>query len=175
MGYGAKWKVLEELMLELQKRGFETPPFIINDLRSAKLMIKIIEVGESKGDTAMKLDEILGGIESDLVIEAQNRLGDREVDKWLKRLDESILSTCEVKGESQSRLVTGVPRDQKWIRIEPIPNLPAEKLTLIAKENSLSVSQQKDGRLVIYGRQEGIMVFLKKMTEEAQPKSKVTS
>jgi hypothetical protein len=53
-----------------------------------------------------------------------------------------------------------------------MPNLPAEKLTLIAKENRLSVNQQKDGRLVVYGQQEGIKTFLKKMTEEAQPKNK---
>ncbi len=56
-----------------------------------------------------------------------------------------------------------------------MPNLPAEKLTVIAKENSLSVNQQKDGRLVVYGQQEDIKAFLKKMTEEAQPKNKIST
>ena len=175
MGYTAKWKVLEDLMLELHKKGYETPAAVINDLRSAKLMIKILEAGESKGDTTMKLEEILGSVESDLVTEAQNRFSGEEIDEWLRRLDEASLSTCEIKAESESTFVTGVPRDQKWIRIEPMPNLPAEKLMAIAKENSLSVNPQKDGRLVVYGQQEGIKAFLKKMTQEAQPKNKATS
>jgi hypothetical protein len=98
-----------------------------------------------------------------------------EVDEWLKRLDEASLLICEVKAKSESALIAGVPRDQKWIRVEPMPNLPAEKLMVIAKENSLSVNQQKDGRLVVYGQQEGIKAFLKKMTEAAQEKSQADS
>jgi hypothetical protein len=137
-------------------------------------MIKIAEAGESRGDTTMKLEEILGSVESDLITEAQTVLSAPEVDEWLKRLNEASLPTFEVRAESETTLITGVPRDQKWIRIEPIPNLPVEKLTQIAKENRLSVNQQKDGRLVVYGQQEGIKAFLKKMTE-AQPKDKAAS
>ncbi len=170
MGYAAKWKALEDLMIELRKKGFETPAGVINELRSAKLMIKIAETGECQGDTTLKLEEILGSLESDLVTEAQNVLTAQEVDVWLKRLDEASLPTCEVKFESEKGLITGVPRDQKWIRVEPMPNLPAVRLTQIAKENSLSTNPQKDGRLVVYGQQESIKAFLKKMTEEAQPK-----
>ncbi|MGA2386605.1 MAG: DUF2096 family protein [Candidatus Bathyarchaeia archaeon] len=174
MGYTAKWKVLEDLMIELRKKGFETPSNVISDFRSAKLMIKIGEAGEGSGDATMKLETILASVESDLITEAQNVLAEKEVDLWLKRLDEASLPTCEMRAESEKGFITGVPRDQKWIRIEPIPNLPAEKLTQIAKENSLSVNKQKDGRLVVYGQQEGLKAFLKKMTEEAQPKTKVT-
>ena len=87
-------------------------------------------------------------------------------------LTKLALPTYEPKGESESTLITGIPRDQKWIRVEPMPNLSAEKLTVIAKENSLSVNQQKDGRLVVYGQQEGIKTFLKQMAEQAQPKDK---
>ncbi len=170
MGYVSRWKILEDLMLGLHKKGFATPPNVINDLRSAKLMIKIAEAGESQGDAALKLEEILGSVESELINGAQTILSPQEVDEWLKRLDEASLPTCEIKSETETTLITGVPRDQKWIRVEPIPNLPAEKLTVIAKENSLSVKQQKDGRLVVYGQQDSIKAFLKKMAEAAQPK-----
>jgi hypothetical protein len=174
MGYAEKWKILEDLMLELKKKSYETPPGIINDLRNAKMMIKIDEAEEGKGDTAMKLEEILGAVESDLVGAAQTRLSPEEIDEWLKRLDDASLPTCEVKSETQKTFITGVPRDQKWIRIEPMPTLPADKLAVIAKETSLSVNKQKDGRLVVYGQQENIKAFLKKMTEAAQPKSQAT-
>jgi hypothetical protein len=167
MGYSAKWKVLEDLILELRKKGFETPPNVIYDLRSAKSMIKITETEGGKGDTTLKLEEILGNVESELINDSQNVLSAQETDEWLKRLNEATLSTCEAKSEAKSTLVTGVPRDQKWIRVEPMPNLPAVKLTQIAKENTLSVLKQNDGRLVVYGKQESIKAFLRRMTEEA--------
>jgi hypothetical protein len=56
-----------------------------------------------------------------------------------------------------------VPRDQKWVRVEPIANLPSGRIQQIAKEQNLQVNQQKDGRLVVYGQQEDIKEFLKKM------------
>ena len=170
MGYTAKWKVLEDMMLALRKKGVEIPPTVINDLRSAKLMIKIAEVGESPGDATLKLEEILGTVESYLVTEAQNILSTQSVNEWLKRLDEASLPTCETKAEKENTFITGVPRDQKWIRVEPIPTLPTERLKQIAEENNLSANQQKDGRLVVYGQQEDIKVFLKKMAEEATKK-----
>jgi len=169
MGYTAKWKVLEDLMLELRKKDVEMPPTVINDLRSAKLMINITEVG-GRGDATLKLEEILGSIESYLVTEAQNILSAPAVDDWLRRLDEATLPTCEIKGEKENTFITGIPRDQKWIRVEPMSNLPTERLKQIAKENNLSANQQKDGRLMVYGQQEDIRAFLKKMAEEVAEK-----
>jgi hypothetical protein len=170
MGYTAKWKVLEDLIVELRKRDVGMPPTVINDLRSAKLMIKIAEAGDSTGDSTLKLEEILGSLETYLITEAQNILSAQAVDEWLRRLDETILPTCETKGEKQDTFITGVPRDQKWVRVEPMSNLPTKRLEQIAKESNLSANQQKDGRLVVYGQQEDIKVFLKKMTEEATKK-----
>jgi hypothetical protein len=170
MGYTAKWKVLEDMMVELRRKGVEVPPTVINDLRSAKLLIKIAETGESAGDTTLKLEEILGSVESYLVTEAQNILSAQSVDDWLRQLDEATMPTCEIKCERENTFIIGVPRDQKWIRVEPMPNLQTERLKQIAKESNLSTNQQKDGRLVVYGQQEDIKAFLKKMAEEATKK-----
>ncbi|MGA2522899.1 MAG: DUF2096 family protein [Candidatus Bathyarchaeia archaeon] len=172
MGYTEKWQVLEDLMLALRKKGYDDPPNVVNDLRSAKMMIKIANAGVSSGDVALKLEEILGSVESLLITQTEIAMSSEEVDEWLKRLDEASLPTYEAKGEIESTLITGIPRDQKWIRVEPMPNFSAEKLTVIAKENNLSVNRQKDGRLVVYGQQEGIKTFLKQMAELAQLKDK---
>ena len=67
MGHTATWKILEELMLELRKRGAILPPNIINDLRSAKLMINISEFAGAKGDSTIRVDEYLGNFESILL------------------------------------------------------------------------------------------------------------
>ncbi len=170
MSYSAKWKVLESMMIELQKKGVRTTPEFLNDLRSAKLMIKISQSEGSKGDANLKLEEYLANVESYLVTQAQGVLSSDAIDEWLRRLDESNLQICEIGPESENKFITGVPRDQKWIRVEPMPNLNSERLKQIAKENNLSADLQKDGRLVVYGQQEGIKGFLKKMAEESSKK-----
>jgi hypothetical protein len=167
MDYAAKWKVLEDLMINLRKNGVEVPPNIIGDFQSSKAMIEIGAAGDSKEDATAKLEEVLANLESYLVAEAQKVLGVQAVDRWFRLLDEASLPTCGARVEKKKTFVTGVPRDQKWVRVEPLANLPTERLLQIAKESTLSVNQQKDGRLVVYGQQEGIRIFLKKMTEEA--------
>lgn len=175
MGYSAKWKVLEDLMVELRRKGFETPSDVIGDLRNAKMMISLAQETQRSEAANPKLEEILGNIESNLINEAQTVLDASEVDQWLRRLAEASFSICEVKFECKDNFVSGVPRDQKWVRVEPLPNLSTERLAQIAGESSLSVSLQKDGRLVVYGKQEAIKVFLKKMSEEATKRKPANS
>ena len=50
------------------------PPNVLNDLRSAKLMIKISESEGSRGDAEQKVEEYLGNVESSLINEAQKTL-----------------------------------------------------------------------------------------------------
>jgi hypothetical protein len=170
MSYTAKWKILESMMIELQKNGVVTPPDIMTDLRSAKLMIKISQSEGSKGDSMLKLEEYFANVESYLITEAQKVLSSDFVDEWLRRLDEASMQTCEITPEAEDKFITGVPRDQKWIRIEPMANLNSERLQQIAKETKLSADLQKDGRLVVYGQQDNIKAFLRKMTEESSKK-----
>jgi hypothetical protein len=166
MGHTATWKVLEDLMIELRKKGVSIPPEVINDLRSAKLMIKISEAEGSRGEASQKAEEYLGSVESYLITEGQKALSPEIVDQWFRRLEEANAETCEEQVE-ENKFITGVPRDQKWIRVEPVGNLPTERIQQIAKESNLSVNPQKDGRLVVYGQPECIKEFLKKMTAEA--------
>ncbi len=170
MGHTASWKVLEDLMLDLRKKGVAIPPNVVNDLRSAKLMIKISESG-SLGESAVKIDEFLGNVESILLAEAQKTLGSEYVDEWIRRLDEANVQceTCVGKKE-ENKFITGVPRDQKWVRVEPTGELTSERLKLIAKESNLMANTQKDGRLVVFGQKDDIKEFLKKITAEALKK-----
>ena len=169
MSHAATWKILEDLMIALMKKGATIPPTVINDLRSAKLMIKISESAGSTGDVSQKVEEYLGTVESFLINEAQKTLGTEIVDRWLRRLEDA---TAETSGEKieENKFITNVPRDQKWLRIEPISNLSPASIERIAKESNLSVNLQKDGRLVVYGQQEGIRDFLKKITLETTKK-----
>jgi len=166
MNYTASWKVLESLMIDLRKKDVAISPEVLNDLKSAKLMIKISDTEGSGEDTTQKVEEYLGRVESYLINEAQKTLSPENVDQWLKSLEEANAE----KGEKQIQekiFITGVPRNQKWVRVEPVENLPTERIQMMAKESNLSVNQQKDGRLVVYGQPECIKEFVKKMTAEA--------
>ena len=173
MGHTATWKVLEELMLDMQKKGANIPANVVNDLRSAKLMIQISESAGAKGDNAIKVDEYIGNVESLPLAEAEKTLGSKYVVGWLKRLDEARAQseTCQPKEQLiDDKFITGVPRDQKWVRVEPYDNLTNERIKEIAKENNLSINSQANGRLVAYGQPDNIKAFLKKMTLEATKK-----
>jgi hypothetical protein len=165
MGYLAVWKVLEEIITEFRKKGLLIPATIMNDLKSAKTMIKIMNADASHGETARKTEEYLGTVEAYLVTEAQKNFTPERIDNWLKRLEKANCETCEDKTE-ETRFISGLPRDQKWIRVEPLANLPLEKLKQLAKETNLSISIQEDGRMLVYGRPEDIKKFVKKMTTE---------
>jgi hypothetical protein len=169
MSHKATWKVLEDLMIELKKKGAIVPPSILNDLRSAKLMIKISESEGSRGDSDQKVEEYLGGVESSLINEAQKILSTEAVDQWLRRLEEATAKNIEEK-IGENAFITGVPRDQKWVRVEPHGNLTSEKIKQLVKESSLSANVQKDGRLLVYGQPEDIKGFVKKMTTETNRK-----
>jgi hypothetical protein len=169
MGHTATWKVLEDLMIELRKKGAIVPPNVLNDLRSAKLMIKISESEGSRGDADQKVEEYLGSVESSLINEAQKNFSSGVVDHWLRRIEEANAETGQEKIE-ENAFVTGVPRYQKWVRIEPHGNFTSERVKQMVKENNLSVNEQKDGRLVVYGQSENIKVFLKIMTAETNKK-----
>ncbi len=166
MGHNlASWKLLEDLMIELRKRGVAVPANIINDLRSAKVMINLACKEDSRGEVIQKAEEYTANVEAYLITEAQKTLGSQQVDQWLKRLEEANAEVCEAPKE-EDKFVTGVPRDQKWVRVEPMGELTAERIEKVAKESNLQVNTQKDGRLVVYGQPEDLKGFLKKMTAE---------
>jgi len=156
-------------MIELRKKGDATSFEVLDDLKSAKLMIKISEQEEGMGDASLKVEEYLGTVESYLITEAQKALSPETVDQWLTRLEEANAEISEEPME-EKKIITGVPRDQKWVRVEPVDNLPTERIRQFAKESNLSVNPQKDGRLVVFGQPECIKDFLKKMTAEATKK-----
>lgn len=165
MGYLAVWKVLDEIITEFRKKQLPVPERVMNDLKAARTMIKIVDASEGHGENSLKIDEYLGSVEAQLITEAQKHFAAEHIDKWLRRLETANCETGEDNAE-ETRFIAGVPRHQKWLRVEPLANLPAEKLRQLAKETNLSVSTQNDGRMIVYGQAENLKDFVKKMTTE---------
>jgi len=165
MGYLNVWKVLEEMILEFRKRGITIPTEVMDNLKSARTMIKILKADPSSGETMQKIEEYLSNVESYLISEGQKKFGVEYVDKWLKKLDEASMRFPDLE-EEETRFVPGLPREHKWIRVKPSAELPMEKLELLAKELNLSCELQGDGYLLVYGEDESLKEFVKKMAKK---------
>ncbi len=163
MGYLTAWKVLEEMITDFRKRGVTVPADVISGLRSAKTLINVLRVDPSRMDTSQKVEEYLLSIESYLVSEGQKRFGKAYAEGWLKRLNE-VSEKLFDEGEKETRFISGLPREQKWVRIQPSAELPIEELKTLADELNLSYNVQDDGYLLVYGKEEHIKNFVKKMT-----------
>ncbi|MEM3622416.1 MAG: DUF2096 family protein [Candidatus Bathyarchaeia archaeon] len=165
MGYLAVWKVLEEMILEFRKKSITIPTEVMDNLKSARTMIKILKADPSRGETMQKIEEYLNNVESYLISEGQKNFGVEYVDKWLKRLDEASMRIPDLE-EEETRFVPGLPREQKWIRVKPSAELPIEKLKLLAKESNLLYELQSDGCLLVYGEDVCLKEFVKKMAKK---------
>ncbi len=171
MGYSETWKILEEIIIELRKKGQPAPENVMSDLKSAKTMIKLMDTGEGRGEIGPKVEQYLASVEAYVVTEAEKIFPSERIDEWLRRLEGSSCDVCagqaKATSKEESRFVPGLPRDQKWIRITPIASLPQEKLEQLAVESSLSFKEEKDGHLIVFGDAEAIREFVKKMTTQA--------
>jgi hypothetical protein len=116
----------------------------------------------------------LASVEAYLITEAQKCFPSERIDEWLRRLQGSFCDVCAGQPKTtaeESRFVSGLPRDQKWVRVTPINSLPTEKLKQLADESNLTVKPEKDTHLIVYGKAEDIKQFIKKMTEQASKES----
>jgi hypothetical protein len=171
VGYSETWKILEEIIVEFRKKGLTMPETVMSDLKSAKTMIRLIDAAEEgRGEIGPRVEQYLASVEAYLITEAQRIFPSERIDEWLRRLQFSFCDVCAGQpktAEEESRYVSGLPRDQKWVRVTPITSLPAETLKQLAEESNLSLNTEKDGHLIAYGKPEDIREFVKKMTEQA--------
>lgn len=169
MGYSETWKILEEIVIEFRKKGQPVPEHVMNDLKSAKTLIRLLDSGDGRGEIGPKVEQYLSSVEAYLVTEAQKTFPPERIDEWLRRLEASSCGVCVGQPETaaeESRFVPGLPRDQKWVRVKPIVSLPREKLQQLAEDSGLSFRVEKDGHLIVFGKAEDIREFVKKMTEQ---------
>ena len=170
MGYLAVWKVLEAMVTDFKKKGTTVPANIISELKTAKTIIKILKADPLQGENMQKIEEYLRNVESYLISEGQRRFGQAYVDEWLERTDQAARKIVDDK-EEETKLITGLPREQKWIRLKPSDELPIEKLKTLAEESNLSHNVQKDGCLLVFGTDTAIKDFVKRTAAKYKPKS----
>jgi hypothetical protein len=162
MGYSETWKILEEMIADFRKRGRVVPVKIMDDLKSARTMSRILKADESYEGAIQKIEEYLRSVESYLVSEGEEHFGVTYANEWLKRLDDASRKTSK-KEEEQTRFIPGLPREKQWIRVEPSAELAIDRLKTLADDSSVSYRTCTDGSILIYGKKEHIIDFVKKM------------
>jgi hypothetical protein len=165
VGYLDVWRVLEEIVADFRRRGKEIPVEVMDDLKSARTMIRILKADSNREDTVQKIEEYIRTLESYLVSEGQKQFGTEYVDEKLKRLSEAR-GKASVEKVEETQFVFGVPRGHKWVRARPTAELSLETLKSLAKESGLLHRTQNDGSLLVHGKDEEVRGFVKKMTTE---------
>lgn len=168
VSYMEVWKVLEGLIEEFRKRG-ETVPFeIMEDLRSAKSLINVQRADPSHLKDSVQIEVYLENVESYLISQAQEKFGKEFAEQWMNKIKEARTGILEetAEGSMVSKFVPGVPRDAAWIRVKISEDIPRVAVEAIAQESSLSTKMQDNGYLLVYGEEEKIKSFVKKLTEK---------
>ncbi len=170
MGYSQVWKILDALIVEFRKRGETVPPNIIEDLRSAKTMMQVLKADPKHAENIPTIELYLGNVESYLIFEAHQKFGAQFAEDWMQKLREARKTTDaeEEPLELSSKFVSGVPRDQKWLRVQVSDQTPESEIKKLAGECGLSIRIQPDGYLLVHGDDRGIKLFIQKIGEKLQ-------
>ena len=163
MGYEEVWKVLADLITDLRKGGERIPANVMNDLRSAKTMIQILKADPTHIENLPRIETYLGDVESCLIFLAQNKFGSDYVDQWMRKLERARREIYEEEPRVVSRFVPGLPRGERWVRIQVSEDAPQRAIERLAEENKLSHKMQEDGYMLVYGDVERIKAFVARM------------
>ncbi len=172
MGYGEVWKVLDNLIIEFRKRGESVPSNVIEDLRAAKTMIQVLKADPNRTENIPSIEMYLSNVESYLVFVGQQKFGDEFYDRSMAKLREARETVRaggeEAAWESASKFVPGIPRGQRWVRVQVSDETPEREIEELASECGLSTKKQTEGFVLVYGEEEKLKLFVQKTGEKLQ-------
>ena len=67
MSYEELWKVLNDLLTALQRKGEKIPAQVTTDMRSAKTLIEIVKVDPNKHENLPRIEKCLENVEFHLI------------------------------------------------------------------------------------------------------------
>jgi hypothetical protein len=163
LNYEALWRLMADLVTQLRKSGESIPASVMKDLRSAKTMIEIFKVDQSRSENLFRVEEYLNNVESYLIPAAQRRFGVRYAEEWMGKLLEARKSDQLWETRLPNKSPKGLPRDKSWVRIGDIRGVSPERVIRLSEEAGLKYKVQEDGRVVVYGEESKVKIFIKKL------------
>ncbi|MFQ6086571.1 MAG: DUF2096 family protein [Candidatus Bathyarchaeia archaeon] len=163
MGHEEVWRTLNNLIIEFRKKGETIPPEVMADLRAAKTLMHVLKADPTKTENVPTIEMYLGNVESNLIFAAQTRFGSEFVNHWMKKLREAREKPdVEVPAEAASKFVPGLPRGQRWVRVQVSEETPKEEIEELVEESGLACKMQDDGYMLVYGEGEKLKRFIKR-------------
>jgi len=170
MDYIIVWKVLEELYNELSKTRTTIPRELVEDLKSVKTLINIHKVDETTLNIATDIEFNLEKIESNLLFLAESDLGKECAEKWLKKIYEARKLGLIKKTTVPSRYISGVPKNEHWIRIKTSGLINDKELEVLLDKFNLSSKTQKDEYILVHGMKMDVQKFIKEIGKKIRKK-----
>lgn len=159
--YQSAVKILDELLLELMTKGTDIPPHVADDLRSARSMANIYGRQPDDDEIANKTMRLIETVEMNLLSLTDAYLGKEVSEAWQNKLNTAYQEQARpVRPAPVSRLASGVPRGDHWIRFQSDYLESIDGAMELLESYKLSVAGQEDGYMLIYGRKEDISAFL---------------
>jgi hypothetical protein len=169
MGYRRWWETLESLIAEFRKKQVPVSAGIMTSLRSAKTMINVYGADTAHSESIPAIEGYLLDVESTLINTAKEKFGSAYAEEWLGKLDKARKKGEDVESErAASRFIPGAPRDKHWIRVLTSDDLLREDVERLADGLKLSHEAQGDGYVLVYGDEEKVKEFVKKMAEKVR-------
>ncbi len=162
MNYEYLWKILEELMAELAKKGITIPQELVDDLKSAKLYISIYKTNPTELNLGENIEIYMKNVESNLLYLAESDVGKDYAHMWLKNIHQAHMEKVP-EAVATSRFVTGVPKGEHWIIINLSGLMDNKDVNELLKTLNLSGTPQKNGYLLVHGKEEYLKTFVKKV------------
>jgi len=167
MKYDQVWKAVADLITEFRKRGETIPHDVMEDLRAAKTMIQVLKADPNHKENLPSIELHLGNVESYLIVQAQKKFGSKFAEEWMQKIREARESEAESEQlPSASKFVPGLPRGQKWVRVQITEETPEKETRNMAEDAGLSCRTQSDGFLLVFGEEEKLKLFVKKAQEK---------
>ncbi|MBS7625072.1 MAG: DUF2096 family protein [Candidatus Bathyarchaeia archaeon] len=164
MSWERRWRVLSDVITDLFRAGEMIPPNIINDLRSAKVILEILKIDRERPENVSRIEECLSNVEAYVLSAAEKRFGEKYVEGVLRQL--CMPGAEEVEGGERVGFRPGLPREERWVRVKITDETPLEIIRGLADESGLKIRVECDGYVLVYGGEKELKDFIRRMAEK---------
>ena len=165
LSYEDKWKILADLLIEIQKMGEKIPSTVMNDLRSAKTIIQVLKRDPTHMESLARAEVYLKNVEA-YAISVAEKNSPEIVQDWLKRINQP--KTKKHKKIKNSALSPKTSKDKKWMRIKQTDELSLKTVQNLSKNFVVSIKVEENGDILVFGDEKDLKSLVKNMTKQFQ-------
>jgi hypothetical protein len=169
MDYLALWKVFEELITELKKKGVSITDQTMKKLRGSRATINIYTADPSYQQTSADLMSQLTELEMELMTLAEQKVGPEFSNEWMEKITEAREAEPSTPALDKG-FPRGVPRSDYWIRLTVGDAIPIDELQEMAAKHKISIKEESSDQVIVHGEKSKIKQLVKMMTEKQREK-----